>query len=124
MDMPPRKPKSIKRRLRVSRVGGVMSGRRPRAAKSKRPYKGCPLKVTIECFSWPPITVTAQTLGLTPEQVEKCDIKPGHRLYWCSECRCVYYLSNNFAYIIGKREVEGSDFIPGELRSGRYIGGR
>ena len=124
MDMPPRKPKSRKKRLRVSTVGGVVSRSRSRVARSKRPYKGCPLKVTIECFSWPPITVTVQTLGLTPEQVEKYGIKPGHRLYWCSECRCVYYLSNNFAYIIGKREVEGSDFIPGELRGGRYVGDR
>lgn len=86
-------------------------------------YRGCPLKVTLECFSFAPLDTKVESLKLTPEQIEMYGLKPGQRLQWCSECENVFHVSsNNFAYIIGKRNIPGGPFIPGDAKNSRYIG--
>ncbi len=81
------------------------------------------MKFTVECFSFPPLPITVESLELTPEQMKLYGLTPGQRLQWCSECESVFYISaHHFAHIIGKLDIQGGTFIPGDPKKNRYVG--
>jgi hypothetical protein len=89
----------------------------------KQAYRGCPLRRTVECFSFPPLPITVEELELTPEQLETYGVKPGQRLRWCTECENVWYESeHHFAHVIGKLDIPGGTFTPGDPKRSIYIG--
>lgn len=110
------------RRISTARFGTLRRGR-PSKAKGRSAYRGCPLKFTPECFSFPPLPTDTGALRLTAEQMKLYGLTPGQRLLWCSECENVFYIgSYSFAHIIGKCATPGGEFIPGDPKNSRYIG--
>ena len=92
--------------------------------KAKATKRSCPVASTPECLQFPPVEKTSESAGMTAEQIATAAISPHHRLYWCSECRSIWYESAyHFADVIGTQETWGSPFVPNASRRDPiYIG--
>jgi hypothetical protein len=92
--------------------------------KQKRFERGCPFLSTPECFDWAAISRDPESAGMSAEQIEQARISPTQQLYWCSECRSIWFESgHNFATRLGYQDGIGSPFTPTTVKfDTRYLG--
>ena len=61
---------------------------------------------------------------MSDEQVAQAQISPTEPLYWCSECRSIWFESGkNFATRLGYQDSIGSSFTPTTVKfDSAYLG--